>query len=116
MGNAFTLFANVLLALGDMPVCVADKLLEQCSVHSVHATRARIIQSGLSNARFLDRPFRLRCNERRSQLIGRGVVAVRHNADSVAGRDKCPRLKSRHATLISDVGLAVMTEAPNVTR
>jgi len=42
-------------------------------------------------------------------------VAVRYDADSIAGCDECPRLEPGHATLIGDIGLAIMEELPDVT-
>jgi hypothetical protein len=58
----------------------------------------------------------LESSERRGQLVGHGVMAVRYNTDSVADRDKCPRLKPWHATLIGDVGLSGMAEVLDVAR
>src|SRR5690348_1296481 len=50
--------------------------------------------------------------ERGSELVGRWMVTVRLNTESIARRNERPWLKRRHGAIIGDVGLASMTEAP----
>jgi hypothetical protein len=44
--------------------------------------------------------------ESRRKLVGRRPMAVRHDTDSINGRDKCPRLKPRHAALKGEAAKA----------